>query len=197
VRSERQCAHPASRCRMVTMNNNLPVVGDHIAILERTPATLAALLCDLPDIWVMATEGEGTWSPYDVIGHLIHGECADWIARARHILAGKQHPFEPFDREAQFKESQGKSLAELLATFARLRRESVAALLEMNLRESDLKRTGRHPEFGEVTLGQLLATWVVHDLDHLGQVARTMAKVYRDAVGPWQTYLSILRDRQH
>lgn len=178
------------------MNNDLPVIDDVIAILEHTPATLIALLIDLPDIWVTATEGEGTWSPYDVIGHLVHGERTDWIRRACHILTGDRRPFEPFDREAQFTESQGKSLAELLATFARLRRESVAALVEMNLTDDDLARTGLHPEFGEVTLGQLLATWVVHDLDHVTQVARTMAKVYRDTVGPWQTYLSILRDRQ-
>ncbi len=167
-----------------------------VAILERTPASLAALLSGLPETWVRATEGEGTWSPYDVIGHLIHGERADWIPRARHILAGKTEPFEPFDRMAQFTESQGKSLGELLATFADLRRENVAALLGMNLTDDDLRRRGLHPELGDVTLGQLLATWVVHDLDHVSQVARTMAKVYTEATGPWSRYLSILRDRQ-
>jgi uncharacterized damage-inducible protein DinB len=150
----------------------------------------------VPDIWAHATEGEGTWSPYDVVGHLVHGERTDWMPRARHILAGESRPFEAFDRMAQFNESEGKSLGELLATFTELRARNVAGLNEMNLVESDLERTGQHPDFGEVTLSQLLATWVVHDLDHVAQIARTMAKVYTDTVGPWQAYLSILRDRQ-
>jgi hypothetical protein len=168
-------------------------LNDAITILERTPAALGALLAGLPEMWVRATEGDGTWSPYDVIGHLIHGERTDWIPRARHILAGETRAFEPFDRMAQFTESKGKSLAELLTTFAELRRENVAALMGMNLTETDLGRRGLHPELGEVTLGQLLATWVVHDLDHVAQVARTMAKVYNEATGPWSEYLSILR----
>lgn len=171
-------------------------LDEAVAILERTPASLSALLTGLPDTWAKATEGDGTWSPFDVIGHLIHGERTDWIPRARHILAGDPRPFEPFDRTAQFSESQDKSLGQLLATFADARRESVAALKGMNLKEDDLERRGMHPELGAVTLGQLLATWVVHDLDHVAQVARTMAKVYRDATGPWIAYLSILRDRE-
>ena len=171
-------------------------LDDAVAILERTPASLGALLEGLPERWVRATEGDGTWSPYDVIGHLIHGESTDWIPRARHILAGETRPFEPFDRTAQFRESRGQSLGELLATFAELRRENVAALVGMNLTRADLDRTGQHPALGEVRLGQLLATWVVHDLDHVGQIARTMAKVYTGAVGPWSAYLSILRDRE-
>ena len=171
-------------------------MDDAVAILERTPESLRALLDGLPETWVRATEGEGTWSPYDVIGHLIHGERTDWIPRARHILAGETRAFEPFDRTAQFTESQGKSLGELLATFADLRRQNVAALLGMKLTDDDLDRRGLHPELGDVTLGQLLATWVVHDLDHVTQVARTMAKVYTKATGPWIAYLSILRDRQ-
>jgi hypothetical protein len=178
------------------MNNDLPVLDDLIAVLERTPATLTALLDGLPEVWVMATEGEGTWSPFDVVGHLIHGERTDWIPRARHILAGESSPFETFDREAQFSESRGQSIGELLITFARLRRENLETLRGFALTSDDLKRGGVHPELGEVTLGQLLATWVVHDLDHLGQVARTMAKVYGTTVGPWSAYLSILRDRQ-
>ena len=169
---------------------------DTVAVLERTPASLSALLKGLPESWVRATEGAGTWSPYDVIGHLIHGERTDWIPRARHIMAGDSRPFEPFDRMAQFKDSQGKSLSELLVTFADLRKENLATLLEMNVTEEDLNRRGLHPELDEVTLGQLLATWVVHDLDHVGQIARTMAKVYSEATGPWSAYLSILRDRQ-
>ncbi len=171
-------------------------VKDAVAVLERTPATLGALLRGVPDVWARATEGEGTWSPYDVVGHLVHGERTDWMPRARHILSGDPRPFAPFDREAQFNESVGKSLEDLLAEFTELRGRGVAELLALNLSEGDLARTGRHPDFGEVTLGQLLATWVVHDLDHVAQVARTMAKVYTDAVGPWQAYLSILRDRR-
>jgi len=131
-----------------------------------------------------------------VIGHLIHGERTDWIPRARHILAGESKPFETFDRTAQFKDSQGKTLSELLEIFATLRRENISALVKMNLTAEDLRRKGLHPELGEVTLGQLLATWVAHDLDHVAQIARTMAKVYRDAVGPWSAYLSLLHDRE-
>src|SRR5438105_10155974 len=160
------------------MNQTPFNLKDAIAVLERTPGSLSALLDGLPEIWVTATEGEGTWSPYDVIGHLIHGERTDWIPRARHLLAGDRRPFESFDRTAQFTESQGKSLGELLGLFANLRRENVAALVGMNLTDDDLDRRGLHPELGEVTLGQLLATWVVHDFDHVAQVARTMAKVY-------------------
>src|SRR5713226_10549321 len=171
-------------------------LDEGLAVLERTPASLTALLDGLPETWIRSTEGEGTWSPYDVIGHLIHGERTDWIPRARHILADEARPFESFDRAAQFTENKGKSLAELLEIFADLRRENVAALEGMKLTEADFERKGLHPELGEVTLGQLLATWVVHDLDHLGQISRTMAKVYVDAVGPWSAYLSILQDRQ-
>ena len=170
-------------------------LDDALAVLGRTPASLTALLNGLPETWIKATEGEGAWSPYDVIGHLIHGERADWIPRARHILAGETRPFETFDRMAQFTESKGKSLGELLEIFADLRRQNVAALLGMNLTEADLNRRGLHPELGDVTMGQLLATWVVHDLDHVAQIARTMAKVYGEATGPWTVYLSILRDR--
>lgn len=171
-------------------------LDDAIAILERTPASLSALLAGLPDRWVRATEGEGDWSPYSVIGHLIDGERTNWIPRARHILAGQSRPFDPFDRTAMLAESQSQSVDQLLTTFAELRRENVAALVGMNLTSADLSRTGQHPEFGEVRLAQLLATWVVHDLDHLGQIARTMAKVYADAVGPWSAYLSILQHQE-
>jgi uncharacterized damage-inducible protein DinB len=180
---------------MVAMNESGLELDDIVAVLARTPASLKALLEGLPRTWADATEGGETWSPYDVVGHLIHGERTDWIPRARHILAGESRPFDKFDRTAQFTESRGKSLGELLETFAELRRENVAALSSMNLTDEDLNRKGLHPELGEVTLGQLLATWVVHDLDHVGQIARTMAKTYADAVGPWSAYLSILRDR--
>ena len=178
------------------MNEEAFDLSDAVAVLERTPATLTMLLDGLPDTWIRATEGDGTWSPYDVIGHLIHGERTDWIPRARHILAGKTEPFEPFDRTAQFRVSESKRLNELLTTFADLRRENLKALKEMNLRRGDLQKPGLHPELGPITLRQLLATWVAHDLDHIGQIARTMAKVYKDATGPWSTYLSILHDRE-
>lgn len=171
-------------------------LAEAVALLARTPGTLSAWLLGLPETWTRATEGEGTWSPYDVIGHLIHGERTDWIPRARHILAGDPRPFETFDRTAMFQESEGRTLTELLATFAELRRENLEALVALNLADADLDRRGLHPQLGEVTLGQLLATWVVHDLDHVTQIARTLAKVYSAATGPWIEYLSVLRDRR-
>ena len=171
-------------------------VDEALAVLERTPASLAALLEGLPDVWITATEGVDTWSTYDVIGHLIHGERTDWIPRARHILAGETRAFDKFDRTAQFTDSKGKNLSELLAEFASLRRENISALENLNLTREDLDRKGLHPALGEVTLGQLLATWVVHDLDHVAQIARVMAKSYTTAVGPWTAYLSILHDRK-
>jgi len=170
-------------------------LDDAVAILERTPASLSALLMGLSEEWVRATTGDGTWSPYDVIGHLIDGERTNWIPRARHILAGETQPFEPFDRMAHLTERQDHRIDELLATFAELRRANVAALRGMNLTNVDLRRTGQHPEFGQVTLRQLLATWVVHDLNHIGQIVETLAKVYTTAVGPWSAYLLILQDR--
>lgn len=170
-------------------------LNDALAMLERIPASLKAMLENLPESWTRANEGEGTWSPYDVIGHLIHGEHTDWIPRAQHILAADPRPFVPFDRTAQFAEGRGKTLSELLETFTSLRRENLSTLRAMNLSDADLDRRGLHPELGEVTLRQLLATWVVHDLDHVGQIARTMAKSYSTETGPWIEYLSILRDR--
>lgn len=171
-------------------------LDDAVAVLERTPASLSALLAGVPERWVRATEGDGSWSPYDVIAHLIDGERTNWMVRARHILSGDQGPFKPFDRTGHSIEGEGKSLGDLLATFAELRRENVAALIGMNLTSVDLSRIGQHPEFGEVRLGQLLATWVVHDLNHIGQIVRAMAKVYADAVGPWSAYLAILQERE-
>jgi hypothetical protein len=127
---------------------------------------------------------------------LIHGEKTDWIPRLRHIMAGGTRPFDTFDRIAQFTESGAKPLADLLEEFASLRRENLATLAGLRLSEADFARTGMHPELGVVTLGQLLATWVVHDLDHIGQVARTLAKRHTTNVGPWTAYLSILSDRR-
>jgi hypothetical protein len=168
-----------------------------LAVLSRTPAALKALLLDLPREWTRNNEGSETWSPYDVVGHLIHGEQVDWIPRARIILEhGEARPFDPFDRWAQFTESQGKTLAELLDEFAALREQNLNALGELKIGAAELEKTGQHPALGRVTLKELLATWVAHDLDHLGQIARTMAKQYASEVGPWSAYLSILRDRQ-
>lgn len=163
------------------------------AILERTPHTLRAMLAGLPSSWIDGTEGPETWSPYDIVGHLIHGERTDWIPRARIILAqGANRRFTPFDRFAQFRESEGKSLVELLDELARARAESLAALAAWRLTEAQLALEGEHPAFGPVTLRQLLATWVAHDLGHIAQTARVMAKQYRDAIGPWRAYLPIM-----
>jgi hypothetical protein len=167
-----------------------------LPILRRTPAVLRVLLQDLPDPWLTATEGPGTWSPYDVVGHLIHGERTDWMPRVEHILRhGDARPFPPFDREAMFEASRGRSLAELLETFTRERNGSLDRLQALGLSEQDLERRGRHPEFGVVTLGQHLATWVAHDLSHISQIVRVMANRYSDAVGPWRAYLSVFRPR--
>jgi hypothetical protein len=166
-----------------------------LPVLSRTPDVLRGLLADLPTGWTHATEGPGTWSPFDVVGHLIHGEETDWLPRVEHILTvGDAVPFAPFDREAMFAASQGRSLAALLERFARLRRDSLTRLAMLQLTDADLARQGRHPEFGVVTLGQHLATWVAHDLGHIRQIVRVMARQYSDAVGPWRAYLSILRD---
>ena len=164
-----------------------------LPILSRTPAVVDQLLRDLPSAWVEATEGPDTWSPYDVVGHLIHGERTDWVPRVEHLLAhGESVAFPPFDRFAQFEASRGKSLADLLDTFRTLRADSLRRLDGLGLTEADLARTGRHPEFGRVTLGQHLSTWVAHDLDHIMQIVRVMAKQYGDAVGPWRRYLRII-----
>ncbi len=163
-------------------------------ILRRTPGTLDALLRDLPDHWARVTEGPDTWCAYDVVGHLIHGDETDWIPRARVILDhGPSKLFEPFDRFAQFEASRGKSLDQLLGEFAVVRARSLAELAEMKVTPELLNKEGRHPDLGPVTLGQLLSTWVVHDLDHLAQVSRVLAKAYTDAVGPWRVYLKVLR----
>ena len=164
-----------------------------IAVLERTPQKLRAMLAGLPPAWTDATEGPDTWSPYVIVGHLIHGERTDWIPRARIILAqGPQRRFTPYDRYAQFRESQGKSLAQLLDEFAQLRAENLATLAGWQLTDAQLALEGEHPEFGPVTLRQLLATWVGHDLGHIAQAARVMAKQYREAVGPWRAYLPVM-----
>ena len=163
------------------------------AVLERTPHVLRALLAGLGPAWTDATEGPETWSPYVIVGHLIHGERDDWIPRARLILEqGANRRFTPYDRFAQFHESAGKSLAELLDELERLRAANLATLAGWRLTDAQLALEGEHPEFGPVTLRQLLATWVAHDLGHVAQTARVMAKQYRDAVGPWRAYLPVM-----
>jgi hypothetical protein len=169
-------------------------LDEALPVLRRTPAALRALLADVPAAWTAATEGAGTWSPYDVVGHLIHAERTDWVPRIEHLLQhGDAVAFPAFDREAMFTASQGRSLGELLDTFERLRAGSLARMQALNLSDADLVKRGRHPEFGVVTLGQHCATWVAHDLSHISQVVRVMARQYTDAVGPWRAYLSILR----
>ena len=169
------------------------VLDTGIEVLRRTPATLRALLADLPADWTAATEGPDTWSPYDIVGHLIHGERTDWIPRARIILEqGPSRRFEPYDRFAQFRESKGKSLGELLDEFAARRAENLVTLRAWKLTDEQMALEGEHPAFGTVTMRQLLATWVAHDLGHIAQTARVMAKQYRDAVGPWREYLPVL-----
>ena len=169
-----------------------------ISLLARTPAALNALLRDLPDTWTLCNEGENTWSAFDIVGHLIHGERTDWIPRARIILQfGETKTFVPFDRWAQERESRGKSLVQLLDEFAPLRAENLDELRALNLQPQDFGRSGRHPALGTVTLSQLLAAWVGHDLTHLHQISRLMAHQYREAVGPWSAYLGVLRCAGH
>ncbi|MGC2475103.1 MAG: DinB family protein [Candidatus Sulfotelmatobacter sp.] len=169
-----------------------------ITLLARTPATLNALLRDLPEIWTQRNEGENTWNAFDVIGHLIHGERTDWMPRARMILDfGETKTFEKFDRSGHQSEIQGKTMSQLLDEFARDRSENLARLRAMNLQKQDLERMGRHPALGLVTLSQLLATWAVHDLTHLHQISRIMANQYREAVGPWSAYLGVLQCNGH
>ena len=164
-----------------------------VAVLERTPSVLRALLHGLPSAWTASNEGPDTWSPYDVVGHLIHGERCDWITRAGIILRqGPDRRFQPFDRTAMFHESQGKTLEQLLDEFAEVRHANLVTLRGWKLGERELALEGMHPKFGAVTLRQLLATWVAHDLGHLAQTSRVLAKQYREAVGPWRAYLPVL-----
>lgn len=177
------------------MQHNLE---ETVALLARTPATLNALVRDLPETWTLRSEGEKTWSVFDIVGHLIHGERTDWMPRAKMILQfGETKAFEPFDRWAQERESNEKSLAQMLDEFARWRSENLNELRALNLKSQDLARRGLHPALGVVTLSQLLATWVVHDLTHLHQISRVMAHQYREAVGPWSAYLGVLRCSGH
>ncbi len=168
-------------------------INKAIAILERTPSTLNSLLKDLPTDWTSPNEGGDTWSPYDVVGHLINGELTDWVVRTEIILSSDpDKEFEPYDRFAQFKSSKGKTLNELLEEFTSLRAENLNKLRAINISEADLQREGIHPEFGGVSLKTMLSAWVVHDLGHIVQISRVMAKQYKEEAGPWIKYLAVL-----
>jgi hypothetical protein len=164
-----------------------------IQILERTPRVLRMWLSGLDDAWLMNNEGEKTWSPYDVLGHLIHGERTDWIARLEIVLGDGDKRFKTFDRFAQFEESKGKSIDDLLNEFEGLRKNNLDILRSKNITQSMLANTGIHPHFGNVTLEQLLSTWTAHDLGHIAQISRVMAKQYKQAVGPWVQYMRVLQ----
>lgn len=168
-------------------------LAEAVDLLSRTPAVLDALLINLPEAWASADEGPETFSPFEVVGHLIHGERTDWMVRLRIILdQGPEATFEPYDRFAQREASRGKPLAELLSTFRQLRRSNLQALVALELTVQDLERGARHPELGPVTARQLLAAWVVHDQSHVAQISRVLAKQYRREVGPWRPYMPIL-----
>lgn len=173
------------------------VLEEALAILARTPATLDALLRGLPEGWTSANEGTDTWSPFDVIGHLIHGERTDWVQRARIILDhGETRAFEKFDRFAQFADARGRPLASLLDEFAMARAGNLRTVAGWHLTDADLERRGLHPALGTVTLRQLLATWVAHDLDHVVQISRVLARQYSDEIGPWRAYLRVISGSQ-
>jgi hypothetical protein len=169
-----------------------------VALLARTPAVLDTLLRGLPDAWTQGKEGEGTWSPFDVVAHVIHAEREDWIPRARLILEfGEDRPFAPFDREGNFAESRNMTLDQLLDEFARSRTSSLSELKALKLQPADLEKRGKHPALGTVTLSQLLATWAAHDLTHLHQITRVMAHQYREAVGSWRKFLGVMHCAGH
>jgi hypothetical protein len=165
-----------------------------IEILEKTPAVLESFLSGLSGDWLKNNEGDNTWTPYDVVGHLIHGEKTDWTVRAGIILSEKEDKsFIPFDRFAQLKEDKEYTIDELLEEFRDLRTKNLDYLNSLNITEKDFDKKGIHPELGEANLQQLLASWVVHDLGHISQIARVMAKQYQSEVGPWTAYLGILK----
>lgn len=165
-----------------------------VEILKTTPNILTTYLGSLSDEWLHNNEGENTWSPYDVVQHLIVGEKTDWLVRIKIILsAAEDRTFEPFDRFAHLEDGSAKSITELLKEFQTLRENNLRELKSFNLTENDFSKTGIHPELGTVTLKQLLATWAVHDLGHIAQIARVMTKQYKTEVGPWTEYLGILK----
>ncbi|MGB8194863.1 MAG: DinB family protein [Chitinophagaceae bacterium] len=168
-------------------------IQEALPILERTPEVVATILKGLHPQWIYSNEGSDTWSPFDIVGHYIHGEKTDWIPRLNIILGNDADKrFVPFDRFAQFEDSKGKSMDDLLEEFARLRKQNIEALKKVELNETTLAKKGIHPAFGEVSLEHLLSSWVVHDLGHISQIVRVMAKQYTEAVGPWTAYMGIL-----
>lgn len=168
-------------------------INESLPILRNTPSALRAITANLSDEWLHNNEGGDTWSVYDIVGHLIHGETTDWIARLEKILSNDDKTFKPFDRFAQFRDSKGKTLAQLLDEFQQAREKNIETLLSKDLSPEHYNAEGIHPAFGTVKLSQLLATWAVHDLNHIAQVSRVMAKQYKEAVGPWTAYLRILQ----
>ena len=184
----------ALSCKIIKKQKMNFTLLKSIEILERTPGVLMAMLQDVSADWTLNNEGGETWSVYDIVGHLIHGEKTDWIPRMEIILSDNPDKrFEPFDRFAQFEESKGKSLTELLDEFKRLREKNIGHLRSINLSSENSEEKGIHPAFGEITLSQLLSTWTVHDLNHIAQISRVMAKQYKADVGPWVEYLKILQ----
>ncbi len=170
-------------------------INKSIAILEKTPGVIEKMLSNLPDDWIILNEGGETWSPYDIVGHLVHGERSDWIQRLEIILSkNEDKKFIPFNRFAQFTESKGKTIFNLLDDFKVLRTDNIKTLKSKKISEEFFSLTGIHPVFGTVTLQNLIATWVVHDLDHIAQLSRVMAFQYKENVGPWKEYLRILKD---
>jgi hypothetical protein len=168
-----------------------------VEILTRTPAAVRALVAGLGDEWTKPNEGGETFSVFDVVGHLVDGEETDWIARAKIILAQDgNRTFEPYDRFRHYERNKGRSLDSLIAEFERLRARNIELLKEWNLDADKLALTGRHPSLGTVTMSQLLAAWVVHDLGHIAQMSRVMAKQYRDEIGPWVPYLPVVTDHE-
>jgi hypothetical protein len=171
-----------------------PFLDEILPVLERTPSVLNAMLRGLPSVWTDATDGPNTWSAFDVMGHLIHGERGDWMTRLQRVLHdGPSRPFDPFDREAQFRDSKGKTLDMLLDEFTALRAENVSTLRALNLTDVQLQLVGTHPAFGAVTARQLLSTWTAHDMAHTLQISRTMARRFRSDVGPWAQFLSVMK----
>lgn len=173
-------------------------LDDAIALLSNTPATLDSLLRNLPESWIHRREGGDSWTAFEVVGHLIHGEQTDWMPRARMILQhGDNRPFDVFDRGGHKQDIQGKSIGQLLDEFASARSENLAALRGLNLQPADFVRRGKHPALGDVTMSQLLATWAAHDLTHIHQISRIMAYQYRETVGPWSAYLGVMQCNGH
>lgn len=165
-----------------------------IEILEQTPETLIHLTSGLSDFWTKSNEGIDTWSVFDVVGHLLHGDKTDWLVRTKIILSNSyEKQFKPFDRFAQLETSKGKTLLELLNEFKLVRAENVRQIKSFEITTNDLTKAGMHPTFGAVTLGQLLSTWAVHDLDHIAQISRIMSKQYKEETGPWIEFLTILK----